>query len=131
MRADRLAAILAAAAVGAAVILGFWATGGHMQGRAERRDEARYRDLLSLKNQVECLADALDRVLPDSVAETEDCHHAERYEDPYTGKPYVYQKVSITAYRLCAEFESPDVTRFFHGSLDPQTGCLSLDLKYR
>lgn len=131
MRADRLAAVLGALAVGAAVVLGVWATGGPMQGRAERRDEVRFQDLLSLKEQVDCLADAANRTLPARLEETDLCLIADRYVDPFTGEPYVYKRVSATGFRLCAEFEAPEMTRFIHGTFDAKAGCLSFDLKYR
>jgi hypothetical protein len=131
MRPERLAVLLAAVAVAAAIAAGIWSVGGPRQGAAERRDEARYRDLLELRQQVYCLTDAAGGALPETLGETDACHIARRYEDPYTGAAYRYERLSDTAFRLCAGFEAPDVTRFSNQNFDAETGCLNFSRDHR
>ena len=127
MRPDRPASLALILLVAAAVALGLWTVGGPMQGRAEARDETRYRDLLALQRQVRCLADAAGGRLPGTLEETQSCHIAERYADPYTGAPYRYERLSESGYRLCAGFEtarSGDFTTGTEVKFDAEAGCL-------
>lgn len=127
MRPDRPAALALILLVVVAVALGLWTVGGPMQGRAEARDETRYRDLLALQRQVRCLADAAGGRLPEVLEETETCHIADRYADPYTEAPYRYEKLSESGYRLCAGFETARPGDFTAGpevKFDAEAGCL-------
>lgn len=127
MRADASATLALAALVACAVGLGLWAVGGPAQGRAEKRDQQRHDDLMQLERQIACLSDAAGGVLPDTLSETDVCHIADRYADPYTGAAYVYERLSDTGYRLCAGFEAPTTLRSWTApeiKLDTSAGCL-------
>lgn len=127
MRADATATLALTALVAAAVGLGLWAVGGPAQGRMEKRDQQRHADLMQLERQVACLSDAASGALPDAIAETDVCHIAERYADPWTGAAYVYDRLSDSGYRLCAGFEAPGTLQAWTGpeiKFDRDAGCL-------
>lgn len=127
MRADTTATLALTLLVAAAVGLGLWAVGGPVQGRMEKRDQQRHADLMQLERQVACLSDAAGGALPATLTETDVCHIADRYADPYTGAAYVYDRLSDTGYRLCAGFEAPSKLQSWTGpeiKFDPDAGCL-------
>jgi hypothetical protein len=127
MRPDRGGSLALIALVVAALLAGLLTVGGPLQGRAEKRDGVRIDDLLQIRGQVTCLAEAAGGVLPSDLAATDDCDLAERLADPYTGAPYRYARISDTAYRLCAGFETETPRRYAAGTatgFDEGSGCL-------
>ncbi|WP_212524921.1 hypothetical protein [Actibacterium sp. MT2.3-13A] len=125
MRTDRLAQIALAALVAALVVFGLLTVGGPGKGRMERRDATRLSDLQDLGQYVRCVANTQDKTLPAGLAPVETCQRELRLADPFTGAPYLYQRVSDTAYRLCAGFEDTGwVAEARERDLDPATGCL-------
>lgn len=94
---------VAAIAVGAGLAL----TGGPGQARMERRDQQRENDLGTLAGLVDCLAATNRGQLPDRLAATPQCDWKSALDDPYTGRPYRYERIGPRSYRLCADFETP------------------------
>lgn len=122
-----------AALVAAAVLAGLYAVGGPGSGRAERRDEVRLDDLAWLVQFTECVARSSGGEPPETLAAFPECGGDLRLADPYTNDPYTYQKLSATAYRLCAGFERPaSISRYAYGWMDgfePSTGCVTLSVE--
>lgn len=90
----------------AVLVAGIVATGGPAQGRAERRDGARQRDLSDIQALLSCKAQQAGRVLTDPTP-TEACPMTPRLADPFTGAPYRIERVAPDSVRLCAGFELP------------------------
>lgn len=107
------------------VIAGLATVGGPGQGRLERRDETRLSDLQRLASYVRCVADTQQQTLPDALRPVETCTAQVRFDDPYTGMAYRYEKVTGTAFRLCAGFEDADSLNDGRwGEVEPATGCI-------
>lgn len=125
MKADRLAlAGLVLVALGL-VAAGLLTVGGPGAGRSEQRDRTRLGDVERLGNYVACVADTNGGVLPDALRPVGTCAGGERFEDPFDGTPYTYEKLSDTAYRLCAAFEDPGrLDREGWARLDSASGCI-------
>ncbi|MTD98670.1 hypothetical protein GIY56_00010 [Paracoccus sp. YIM 132242] len=99
--------VRALAALSLAVLAaGIIATGGPAQGRAERRDQARQRDLSEIQSLLACKAQQAGRVGTDPTP-TEACPMTPRLADPFTGAPYRIEQVAPDTLRLCAGFELP------------------------
>lgn len=127
MRAERLGQVgLVVLAVGL-VAAGLATVGGPGKGRTEAQDRTRLSDLQNLSHYVECVADAQGKRLPDTLATVEACKRALRLADPFTGEAYRYERLSDTAFRLCARFSGPDGLSggWSDPFLDAETGCLT------
>lgn len=114
------------ALVVAALALSLWATGGPAAGQRESRDRVRMDDLRALSQFVDCLADERG-TLPETPAPHPACVQPDRDRDPYSGRRYVYERLSDTSYRLCAGFEAPQaLPRWFRtdSTFDEESGCL-------
>jgi hypothetical protein len=125
MRAETVAQVTLGLLVTGFVAVGLLAVGGPGTARIERQDDVRLEDLRQLDAYVRCVADTQDRTLPDALAPVETCRAGQRFEDPYSGAAYRYEKLTDTAFRLCADFE--DIARLNglrSGGIDPETGCL-------
>ena len=105
-----------------AVVAGFLTVGGPEAGKQERRDQLRRQDLGKLSQYIHCVAAANDNTLPETISSHDTCERDIRFIDPYTGAPYVYERISDTSYLLCATFEAPEKLSFFQ-ALNPKTGC--------
>lgn len=99
---------------------GLVATGGPAQGRAEKRDQTRLRDLSEIQSLLSCKAHQ-DRRLGTDPSPTEACPMTPRLADPFTALPYRIELVAPDTLRLCAGFELPPDTRD-HGPDD--AGCI-------
>lgn len=125
MRIDRLAQIALAVLVAALVVFGLLTVGGPGKGRVEKRDATRLEDLQQISIYIRCVADTQGETLPVSLALGDTCQRDLRLSDPFTGAPYAYERVSDTAYRLCAGFEDPDwLIETRRADLDRATGCI-------
>lgn len=127
MRKDSLPQILIGAIVAVLVILGIVIVGGPETGRIEMRDHERIENLADLADYVACLADAGGKTLPEALSRSAACPPDTRFDDPFTGQPYRYERVTDTSFRLCAEFEAPGVLadkRVGSGIFEPSTGCV-------
>ncbi|MCK0139878.1 hypothetical protein [Aliiroseovarius sp. F47248L] len=121
MERDALAPMAIGAFVVAAIAAGLTITGGPLSARAEKRDMARLADLRKLQAAVTCRTDQ-DKGLPDDLTAASLCDDAAPLSNPVTGESYKYEKLSETTYRLCAEFERPELmTDFDLGSAQWQS----------
>jgi len=125
MRAETIAGIALGLLAAALVVAGLATVGGPGQGRIERRDETRLSDLQRLATYVRCVADTQQQSLPDALRPVETCQAEMRFDDPYSGTAYRYEKLTDTAFRLCARFEETDwLNDVRRGEIDPATGCM-------
>lgn len=123
MRPETMAKAGLALLVAVLVVLGLFAVGGPGQGRLERHDRIRMNDLQAIERYLRCVADAEGR-LPATLEMGETCRRDLRVTDPYSGVGYRYERVSDTAWRLCAAFDLPE--RMGHRvDFDTDSGCLS------
>lgn len=126
MRHERPALLLIGVLSIAAVGLGLYTTGGPGAGRMERHDRIRESDLTKLSHYMRCVADANGKTLPAALTRSEACNADTRFDDPFTGAPYRYEKVSDTGFRLCTSFERPEMIRRLGSagvSFEGATGC--------
>ena len=107
MSRDRLAILALGALVVGALILALIEVGGPARGALEKRDEARFRDLLQLQSLAYCVFHE-DKSLPETLEPKGTCSRPVRSNDPITGQPYTYERLDETRFRLCADFEDPD-----------------------
>ena len=93
----------------AVLVAGIAATGGPAQGRAEKRDGTRQRDLSEIQSLLFCKAQQAGKVGTDPTP-IEACPMTPRLADPFTGVPYRIELVAPDSIRLCAGFEAqPDM----------------------
>lgn len=125
MRPEAFARIALAVLVVGLVALGLVVVGGPGRGRMESRDETRLSDLHRVRTYVICVAKSGGGVLPDRLERLEICQQDIRFADPFTGEPYRYERLSPTAFRLCATFEDPErIQDRRWDALAKETGCL-------
>lgn len=135
MRGETTATWLIGALAAVAVVLGLVVVGGPGTGRAERRDATRERDIYNLSHYVNCTIDTGEGTLPTELPETETCttmYPDTRRADPFTGKPYRFERLSDNEYRLCADFELTELARtegYRDTAFDPATGCRSFSYR--
>lgn len=114
--------------VAALLVAGVAEVGGPETARREQRDALRLDQIMSLDNAVACTADARNGALPERLEIAPDCLGDAVTQDPFTGAPYVYRKVSDQSYTLCATFEEPQLLRdgWAYGAdrLNLATGCI-------
>ena len=109
-----------------AILVGLIAIGGPQTAREARRDAERLDDLDDIRRFVECVASATDGTVPDTLSGQAVCHWELRRHDPFNDVPYGYEKLTDTAYRLCAGFENPQrVKDRYDLPLDTETGCIT------
>lgn len=126
MRAERIGqAGLVVLALGL-VVAGLATVGGPGKGRTEAQDRTRLSDLQNLSHYVDCVADAQGKRLPETLETVESCKRELRFADPFTGETYRYERVSDTAFRVCARFADPEGLPggWSDPFLDAETGCL-------
>ncbi|MBL27065.1 MAG: hypothetical protein CMM50_05875 [Rhodospirillaceae bacterium] len=111
----------------AVIAAALYTTGGPLTARAERRDEVRHGDLNRLVDYVQCVADKEDGQPPETLSRSSDCWQDIRLNDPYSGEPYRYEKLSDVSFRVCATFETEQPERASpmpDDRFDPSSGCL-------
>lgn len=97
-------ALFGSLAVAIAVISGLYLGGSPGEQRLLRFDERRVEDLRILSRAIERRWDKTER-LPQELVELVDGQRLGSIPlDPTTGSGYVYEPISINAYRLCADF---------------------------
>lgn len=104
----------------AVLVAGIVATGGPAQGRAEKRDQTRQRDLSEIHGLLLCKAQQAGKVTTDPTP-IEACPQTPRLADAFTSTPYRIELVPLDSIRLCAGFELPSDT-MEHGH--DQSGCI-------
>lgn len=126
MRSDRRAVWCLTVLVAAMLGLALMQTGGPGMGRAEKRDFARFDDLTELDRFVVCVARKGGQdTLPETLSPVAACPNDTPREDPFTGAPYRYERLSDTTFQLCARFEVPERLDYRASQLDTETGCLT------
>lgn len=106
MSAERLLAIAASVVIVAAVIAGIVLTEGPGTARAERFDQERISDLGFITNRIDEYY-RINHVVPEALSHFQyEIEFEDRYSDPRTSEPYVYELLSSSRYRLCATFET-------------------------
>lgn len=125
MRPETLAQGLLVLLVGGAVVAGLIVTGGPGQGRAEKRDEQRWRDLRDSAALARCLYEVTGTA-PEALHAMAGCSSIEVPTDPEIGAPYAYSLNGETGFRICATFEIgvPSLYTVDPDWIDPETGCL-------
>lgn len=109
-----------------AVVAGLVALGGPGAARIAKRDADRLDDLNDLRSFVECVAVATDGTVPDSLVGHAICNWDIPLVDQHTDQAYGYEKLTDTAYQLCAGFEDADrMADRYNLPLDVETGCIT------
>ena len=130
--------VCVAAAVSAAVVAGILTVGGPFEGRREKFDVQRYRELTSIAQALRCQNWRVSRpVLPaELTTETLNAHCAgsapgkDGLLDDETGEPYEYVRKNDREFSVCARFHDAEkAMRLSVGpgndsSFDPETGCM-------
>jgi hypothetical protein len=128
-----------AAVVFAAMVAGIITVGGPFEGRREKFDQQRYRDLTSIAQALRCQNWRSSRpVLPvELTAESLKSHCAglvpgkDKLLDDETGEPYEYLRKNDREFSICAKFYDAEKAmrlgyrRGADSSFDPATGCMT------
>ncbi|WP_155523978.1 hypothetical protein [Nodosilinea nodulosa] len=104
---DRAFAGVATAAVVAAIAAGFWVLGTPGQQRQIAADRQRVQDIVAIAQEFHnrYLNDGADKFrLPSALDE------AQVRNDPMTGQPYEYERLSDRTFELCATFDTDSST---------------------
>lgn len=99
---NRVFALVATSAVGAAVVAGFWVLGTPGRQRAILADQQRLQDLTTIAQGLH--QDYLDQ--PEQYRLPETLSTRDRLQDPLTELPYEYQRLADRRYQLCASFDT-------------------------
>jgi len=109
MSVNKASALFGSLTVAIAVISGLYLGGSPGEQRLVRFDEHRVQDLQILSRAIERRWDKTER-LPQELDELVDGQRLKSIPlDPSTGSGYVYESISINAYRLCADFSKSSV----------------------
>ena len=131
MQRDTLAPLVIGGLVAAAIAAGLWVTGGPTSARAEKRDLSRLEDLRRLSEFINCVAQETKEV-PEMLAPMDSCGTDQPFLDRTSNAPYRFEKLSDKSFRLCADFERPDLVAdddIADGSLDRASGCIRMNLR--
>lgn len=125
MRPETLAQGLLVLLVGGAVVAGLIVTGGPGQGRAEKRDGQRWRDLRDSAALARCLYEETGAA-PEALRAMPGCTPTEIPTDPGTGQPYAFALEEGDQFRICATFETDARPMISTGPdrFDHEAGCL-------
>ena len=131
--------VCVAAVVAAAVVAGILTVGGPVEGRREKFDAQRYREIASIVQALRCGNWRVSRpVLPaELTVESLKAHCGgsvpgkDGLRDDETGEPYVYIRKNDREFSVCAKFHDAEkamrLTYRFDSdsSLEPETGCIT------
>jgi hypothetical protein len=114
---DRIFALLATLAVVVAAIAGFWLLGTPSRQRQIRADRERVEDIQRIAEYLHQQAELSQQQgqpvnLPASLPANR------REKDPISGKPYDYQRLNSSQYKLCAEFATDSAADKLRDSRD-------------
>ncbi|MBW4462678.1 MAG: hypothetical protein KME47_20945 [Nodosilinea sp. WJT8-NPBG4] len=103
---DRAFAAVATAAVGLAIVAGFWVLGTPGRQREIAADRQRLQDVASIAQRLheQYLADDDSFELPATL------DAIELRNDPLTNQPYEYERLSDRDFNLCATFDTDSST---------------------
>lgn len=99
---NRVFALVATTAVGAAVVAGFWVLGTPGRQRAILADQQRLQDLTTIAQGLH--QDYQDQ--PEQYRLPEKLPTHDSLQDPLTELPYEYQRLGDRRYQLCATFDT-------------------------
>ena len=106
MAPERILAVAATVVVIVSIIAGIALTGGPGAGRAERFDDERISNLVSISGYLEQYI-MLNEEVPEDLSVLQGEYDFARINaDPRTGEPYTYEKVGDRSFKLCAIFET-------------------------
>ena len=98
--------IVAATAVGAAVITGILMLGSPAMQRQQRLDSVRVRDLAAIELLIASYVSLHKVQPPDLESLSREPGYSVRTNDPESGVPYDYETLGADSYRLCATFKT-------------------------
>jgi hypothetical protein len=104
-RAGRWIAIVASLVVVATIVAAIAVMGSPSKQRLMRLDERRVDELGNIANQIESWRNEHGR-LPGSLAELAAAPGVRVAQDPASGRPYGYEVLGASEYRLCAQFDT-------------------------
>jgi hypothetical protein len=104
-RAGRWIAIVASLVVVATIVAAIAVMGSPSKQRLMRLDERRVDELGNIANQIESWRNE-HRRLPGSLAELAAAPGVRVAQDPASGRPYGYEVLGASEYRLCAQFDT-------------------------
>lgn len=104
-RAGRWIAVAASVVVVAAIVAAIAVMGSPSRQRLMRLDERRVDALGNIANQLDAWRNEHGR-LPGSLAELAAAPGVRVPQDPASGRPYGYEVLGATEYRLCAQFDT-------------------------
>ncbi|MDO5648140.1 hypothetical protein [Paracoccus sp. (in: a-proteobacteria)] len=112
---DRRGPLIGFSALAVAVLVaGVIVTGGPAQGRAEKRDSVRWRDVSEIATHIGCRSSDAGRLVTD-LAATPTCPFPPRVNDPFTDTPYTVTALSDDSVSICATFETESQYRRVDG----------------
>lgn len=104
-RAGRWIAIVASLVVVATIVAAIAVMGSPSKQRLMRLDERRVVELGNIANQIEAWRNEHGHI-PGSLAELAAAPGVRVPQDPASGRPYGYEVLGASEYRLCAQFDS-------------------------
>lgn len=127
------------ATIATAMVAGILIVGGPIQGRHDKFDEQRFRELNELARALLCdfSSGPTNRLLPNELSvETMRTHcsgagiSAAALTDNETGEPYTYNRINDHDFSICAAFYDIKRTErligaWRHATFDSNTGCMS------
>lgn len=132
----KFAAILLGVLAVGGVVLGLVFVGGPWQGRKEQADETRYLDLATISRALKC--DLANAVAPPQLPQATETYCGRPFldrvpTDPVTEEPYRYEALADGWFRLCAEFDNPEIVADGASPDDTEfsvsAGCMSATVR--
>lgn len=115
LKFDRLFALLAIAAVGTGLIVGFWLLGSPGKQRQIKADQQRLVDMREIAQRLHQEAEqSQNRGKPVNLPASLPTN--QRQTDPISGKQYEYQRIDPTHYKLCATFVTDSTEDYLSNS---------------
>src|SRR5687768_11307032 len=86
------------------LIIGFTGVSNPYSERERKSDEKRSSDIQSISNEIKSYYTSRSNTLPEKLIVPANSFHS--INDPVTGKEYEYNKLSVSAFELCANFST-------------------------